>query len=196
MTNKSASPSSPGDESQTIIPENINLISSVTTSDISLTKSSPNTPDTGIASIENQVQSFISTPGLSEHRFIRLTEYSLLRALVQNAAMLALDFFLLMNDEALSPWTLSNPYPALTTYDLSPTTTQLRTPHHPYLDIIASPAFRDNILLACLDEDVEDQLCLEMHADAFTVWGSQPWNAMGMLTLSFCCVGLVDDLCA
>lgn len=117
-----------------------------------------------------------------------------MRALVQNAAFLALDFFFLMDDEALSPWNLSDPYPALSPHDLSPTTVQLATPHHPYLDIIPLPAFRNNVLLACLDEDLEDQLCYELHMNSFTVWGSQPWNAMGMLHASFRALELADDL--
>lgn len=160
----------------------------------SLTRSSPGTPATSSASVDDQIQSFGSMPGLFEHRFLQLTQYSLMRALVQNAAFLALDFGLLMDDETLSPWTLSNPYPALSPHDLNPTPNQLATPHHPYLDIIALPAFRDNVLLACLDEDLDDQLCYELHMDSFTVWGSQPWNAMGMLPASYCVLELADDL--
>ncbi len=133
-----------------------------------------------ITSVDDLTQSFGSMPGLFEHRFLRLTQYSLLRALVQNAAFLGLKFLFLMDDEALSPWTWSNPYSASSPHDLSPTTVQLSTPHHPYLDIIALPALRDNVLLACLDEETEEQLCYEVHLGSFTVWGSQPWNAMGI----------------
>jgi len=133
-----------------------------------------------ITSINSEVQSFLAQYALWEHRFFRLTEYSLLRAFVRNALLLAIDPALLATDESCSPWTLSNPYPTLAPHDLSPTPIQLCTPHHPYLDIIAPPSFRNNVLLAGLDEAVEDQLCYELHSDSFAVWGSQPWNAMGM----------------
>lgn len=103
-----------------------------------------------------------------------------MRALVRNAATLAIDFAFLMDDESLSPWTLTDPLSTAAPHDLRPTSVQLCTPHHPYLDVMAPPAFRDNVLLACLDDDVGEQLCYEMHVGSFTVWGEQPWNAMGM----------------
>lgn len=141
--------------------------------------SNPIAPGTSTDRVDDLVLSFVSVPGLSEHHFLRLTQYSLMRALVQNASILGLDIFLLMDDDATSPWTLANPYPALAPHDLIPTSVQLCTPHHPYLDIIAPPAVRDKILLAYLGERIEDLLCYDMHFDSFTVWGSQPWNAMG-----------------
>lgn len=144
------------------------------------TDSSPEAWDVGMNSIGARVQSFICLPGLFEHRFIRLTQYSLMRALVQNASILGLDAFLFLDDDALSPWTSSHPYPTLAPHDLSPTPVQLSTPHHPYLDVIAPPSIRDNVLLSSLEESIEDQLCCEIHLGSFTVWGSQPWNAMGM----------------
>ena len=67
-------------------------------------------------------------------------------------------------------------------HTLSPTQLQLRSYHHPYLDLIASPSLRDNILLAMLDDDQEDQLCYSFHGgdgDDLKVWGSQPWSPIG-----------------
>ena len=129
---------------------------------------------------DDQVHAFLATPGLSEHRLIGLTQYSMLRAWVHNAVILGMGFDFLINEDSLSPWTLFNPSPAFAPQDLGPTHTQLTTPHHPYLDIIAPPSFRDNVLLCCLSEELEEQLCYELHHDSFTVWGSQPWNATGM----------------
>ena len=60
----------------------------------------------------------------------------------------------------------------------SPTPIQLCTPHHPYLDVIAIPSMRDNIIIADMNDEQVDQLCEDMHTGAFTVWGSQPWNEM------------------
>ena len=130
--------------------------------------------------IDDLIQSIFTIPGLAEHRYISLTEYSVLRAYIQNADLLAIGPQIFADDDALSPWTTSNPYPALAPYDICPTPLQLSTPHHPYIDIIGIPSLRDNILLSVLTEEQEDQLCLDIHSGAFTIWGSQPWNALGM----------------
>ena len=126
------------------------------------------------------LQSIFATPGLAEHRYISLMEYSTLRAFLQNASLLAMDPFLFENDNAISPWTTSNPCPAFPPHDLSPTLLQLSTPHHPYLDIITPPSLRESILLAVMTDEEEDQLCYELHYGSFTIWGSQPWNALGI----------------
>ena len=130
-------------------------------------------------SVDLQVAAFFATPGLCEHRFLCLTQYSLIRGLVENANILAIEPSSLVNDDALSPWTLANPSPTLAPHDLAPTPVQLCTPHHPYLDIIAPRGLRDNILLSFMDDNLEEQLCYELHLSSFTIWGSQPWNATG-----------------
>lgn len=134
-------------------------------------------------SVDKQCEAFFSSPGLAEHRFILLTQYSLLRAFVQNANLLALDPNLFADDNALSPWTLSNPYPTNGPHTLSPTALQLSTDHHPYLDLLAPPSLRDSILLASLDDEQEEEICTDIHFDSFTVWGSQPWNSLGRLSV-------------
>ena len=136
--------------------------------------------------IDDLTQSIFSYPGLAEHRYISLTEYSVLRAYIQNAQMLGIcpEIFA-DDDDALSPWTTSNPFPALAPYDICPTPLQLSTPHHPYIDVIGPPSLRDNILLSVLTEEQESQLCHDMHVGTFTIWGSQPWNALGMYPFSF-----------
>ena len=131
-------------------------------------------------SVDLQVAAFFSTPGLCEHRFLCLTQYSLLRGLIENANILAIEPSSLVDDDAVSPWTLANPYPTVPPHDLAPTPVQLCTPHHPWLDIIAPRGLRDNVLLSLMDDNLEDQLCYELHLSSFTIWGSQPWNAMGM----------------
>ena len=130
--------------------------------------------------VDSTIQSLFATPGLAEHRYISLVEYSVLRAFIQNASLLAIDPTLFADDYALSPWTTSHPYPAFAPHDLRPTPLQLSTPHHPYLDIIAPPSLRDSVLLCVMTEEEEDGFCIEMHSGAFTIWGSQPWSALGM----------------
>ena len=129
---------------------------------------------------DTMIQSIFATPGLAEHRYIRLVEYSVLRAFVQNSSLLAMDPLISVDEYAISPWTISNPCPAMAPQDLNPTLIQLSTPHHPYLDIVALPSLRDNVLLSAMTDEQEDQLCYEMHNGSFIIWGSQPWNALGM----------------
>ena len=136
------------------------------------------------AQIDPRIQSFLNHSGLAEHRYLQLQHYSLFRAMVRNADMLGLNPFLFYDDNALSPWTDSNPFAITEPYTTSkphtlcPTPIQLSTPHHPYLDVIAVPTMRDNIILAGLSDDQEDDVCRDLHNDSFTVWGAQPWNAM------------------
>lgn len=124
----------------------------------------------------------LKTPALSEHRFLILSEYSVHRAFVTNAAMLAIDTVTLADWNGLSPWTVVNPFAAPSESfpgSLSPTPLQLRTYHHPFLDLIAPPDLRDNILIAVLEDDQEDHLCQSIHEDGLKVWGEQPWSPMG-----------------
>ena len=128
--------------------------------------------------IDARIRHFFSHPGLSEQRFLRLSEYNFLRAFVQNAQILALPADMMKDDDALSPWSIWNPYPAVAPCDLKPTETQLCFPHHPYLDVIASVGLRNNVLLAGMSEEVEERFCCSMHQGGFVVWGEQPWSAM------------------
>ena len=96
--------------------------------------------------------------------------------------MLGLDPALFADDNSLSPWTVFSPYIApSTSYSttLAPTPLQLTTFHHPYIDVIASAKLRENILLADMGEEQEDDFCRSLHENGFVVWGSQPWNPMG-----------------
>ncbi len=124
----------------------------------------------------------LKAPALSEHRFLILSEYSVHRAFVTNAAMLAIDAVTLADWNGLSPWTVVNPFAATSESfprSLSPTPLQLRTYHHPFLDLIAPTGLRDNILIAVLDDDQEDHLCQSIHEEGLKVWGAQPWSPMG-----------------
>ena len=130
------------------------------------------------ANLHYHLRAYLALPGLAEHRYLQLPQYSLLRAFVRNAEILGLDPFLFYDDDALSPWTMSNSFSSPGRHTLNPTSTQLSTPHHPYLDVIAIPSLRDNMIVAALSDEQEDEICSDMHQKSFTVWGSQPWNAM------------------
>ena len=134
---------------------------------------------TETSDLDPRLRNYFALPGLAEHRYLQLPQYSLLRAFIRNADMLGLDPFLFSDDDALSPWTVSNPYTPSRPHTLSPTPIQLYTPHHPYIDVIAIPSMRDNMVVAGLSDEQEDELCADMHVNSFSVWGAQPWNAMG-----------------
>lgn len=131
------------------------------------------------SAVDEITQSIASIPGLAEHRYISLMEYSVLRAFVQNAGLLTMDPYIFLDEDAISPWTTASPYPTLTPHDLSPTPLQLSTPHHPWLDVIGPRSLRDNIILSVMTEEQENQLCYDMHYGSFVIWGSQPWNGFG-----------------
>ena len=128
--------------------------------------------------------------GLAEHRFIHLVQYSVLRAFVANATILSLPTALFLDDSALSPYTVFNPMCVAAvppTHTLSPTKTQLSTFHHPFIDILASPSLRDNVLIATLSEEQEEIFCTDLHCNGFTVWGRQSWDPMGWeVSQEFC----------
>lgn len=125
---------------------------------------------------------YLEAPVLSEHRFLVLSEFSVHRAYVTNATMLAIDAATLADWNGLSPWTVLNPFAAPSESfprSLRPTPLQLRIDHHPFLDLIAPAGLRDNILIAVLDDDQEDRFCQSIHQDGLRVWGEQPWSPIG-----------------
>ena len=58
---------------------------------------------------------------------------------------------------------------------LRPSATQLLHSHHPYIDVLPFPTFRDRVIkLACTEEPMidEDDLCGDLHKDGLICWGS------------------------
>ena len=137
---------------------------------------------TETSDLDHRLRAYLTLPGLAEHRYLQLPQYSLFRAFIKNADMLGLDPYLFDDEDALSPWTVTNPYTPLRPHTLSPTPIQLCTPHHPYIDVIAIPSMRDNMIAAALSDEQEEEVCHDMHDRSFSVWGSQPWNGMGKWT--------------
>lgn len=153
-------------------------------SDVATSHSEP-LPSKGLAQslLANlPIEEFLDGSALTEHRFLCLSEYSVQRAFVCNATLLSIDRSILESFDGLSPWTLVNPFIAPSESfpeSLKPTPLQLRTYHHPFLDMLAPSGLRDNALLAMLDDDQEDELCRSFHHDGLRVWGGQPWSPVG-----------------
>jgi hypothetical protein len=62
----------------------------------------------------------------------------------------------------------------LNTY-LRPTATQMMHRHHPYIDVLPFPTFRERVIkLACVEEPMidEDDLCADLQNDGLVCWGS------------------------
>ncbi|KAJ0114227.1 hypothetical protein J7T55_008065 [Diaporthe amygdali] len=83
-----------------------------------------------------------------------LTQLNLTRALFANVEAMGLSQSQ-MHDDALSPFNTAGPLTALMSsrqvslpQTLRPTSLQVAIPHHPWIDLIPIPPFRDNILKA------------------------------------------------
>jgi hypothetical protein len=117
---------------------------------------------------------------------IQLTTMSFVAACFANADMLGLSPETLWNKTSQSPF-----YQAQMANDavgpanvgqfghlkplLRPSSTQLTHPHHPYLDILPFPAFRNRIiqLLQVQPRPIDsDKLCQDLTSDGLICWGS------------------------
>ncbi|RDW79543.1 hypothetical protein BP6252_04181 [Coleophoma cylindrospora] len=101
-----------------------------------------------------------------DHAVLTLMHFNLIRALTHNIEMLGVEPDQMMDDDCISPWTLSqhSPLPKKLVKvppALRPTSSQLTIPHHPEIDILPFPRYRDNILLAGEKLD-EVELCHDM----------------------------------
>jgi hypothetical protein len=117
---------------------------------------------------------------------IRIKKVLFVAACVANASSLRLPLESLNNDSTESPFfrdsvlesaaktaCLSN-FPALKTH-LRPCAMQLMYRHHPYIDVLPFPTFRERVIkFACAKEPMidEDELCRDLENDGLICWGS------------------------
>lgn len=124
-----------------------------------------------------------------------LTRLNVLDAMARNAAAMGLGIKGLCRDDLISPFNQHGPRTpwsgeilASCPVTLLPTPTQRAVVHHPWIDLIPIPRFRDNILRAMhtgLIED-DDELCADLlrfdgnHVDnaAIVVWADS-WDIRG-----------------
>ncbi|KAJ5802371.1 uncharacterized protein N7503_004821 [Penicillium pulvis] len=108
---------------------------------------------------------------------IQLTTMSFVTACFVNAGMLGL------SSEALCDFATQSPFYQTTNTGkfshikplLQPYTTQLNIPHHPYLDVLPFPAFRNRVIrLLQMQPPPFDpaQLCNDLKNDGMICWGS------------------------
>jgi hypothetical protein len=121
---------------------------------------------------------------------IQLTTTSFVVACISNAAMLGLSPAELMNKKSQSPFyqaqishevaqtACTGQFVHLKPY-LRPSTTQLVYPHHPYLDILPFPAFRNRTIQLLRAEPQlfdPEELCRDLQSDGLICWGSTVRN--------------------
>lgn len=117
---------------------------------------------------------------------IRLTTISFFAACMSNAAMIGLSPAELMNKKSQSPFyqpQISHEVAQATCAaefvhlkpQLRPSAIQLTSPHHPYLDILPFPAFR-NCAIQLLQVQPQPfdpaELCRDLKSDGLICWGS------------------------
>ncbi|RFU29711.1 hypothetical protein B7463_g6640, partial [Scytalidium lignicola] len=146
---------------------------------------------------ENEAQQVPTMRSASDHcnlpdirmNTIQLTTISFVAACMSNAAMLGLSLVDLMNKESQSPFYRAqiSQEIAQTACDaefvhlkpqLRPSAAQLLHPHHPYLDILPFPVFRNcAIQLLQIQPSPFDpnELCQDLQSDGLICWGSTPF---------------------
>ena len=117
---------------------------------------------------------------------IRIKQVLFVAACVANASSLGLPFESLKYDDTESPFfhnsisesaakaACLSAFPDLKTH-LRPCATQLMYRHHPYIDVLPFPVFRERLIkLVCAEEPMidEDELCQDLTNDGLICWGS------------------------
>jgi hypothetical protein len=117
---------------------------------------------------------------------IRIKQVLFVAACVANASSLGLPLESLSCSHAESPFFRDSvsesaaktaclgDFPDLKTH-LRPCATQLMYRHHPYIDVLPFPTFRERLIkLACAEEPMidEDELCKDLENDGLICWGS------------------------
>ncbi|KAL6802807.1 hypothetical protein GGI42DRAFT_32888 [Trichoderma sp. SZMC 28013] len=143
---------------------------------------------------------FVSARNLllsADHRLLTLVHNNIIRGLTANASLLNYPWSTICQDDALSNFSPPTPNLDLSTtqshlpVNLYPTSLQYEETHHPWLDLIPSPQFRDNLLrilaTASPEWNFETELCedvtgvgrlqLSCSRPGFMVWGENSWDA-------------------
>jgi hypothetical protein len=114
---------------------------------------------------------------------LTLIQFNVFQALLRNTSALgfAMEW---LNEDALSPFNMTNPEPLDISCppSLRPTSLQRTILHHPWLDLFPIPAMRDNILRAG-DSFDDTELCMDLvefwnspsERSGLIVWGD-PWD--------------------
>ncbi|RFU75301.1 hypothetical protein TARUN_6938 [Trichoderma arundinaceum] len=132
----------------------------------------------------------------ADHQFLTLVHNNIIRGLIANASLLNYPWSTICQDDSLSGYCTPAPNLDLSMRSsslpssLQPTSIQHKEMHHPWLDLVPSPRFRDNIIrrLAAPSQgwDFETELCedltgagklqLSCSRPGFMLWGENSWD--------------------
>lgn len=105
----------------------------------------------------------MKAPRLSQLPFLITMNINI--AMAKNATMMGFTRESLCIDEAVSPFNCNGPsqHPISYPKSLEPTPVQRRVVHHPWVDVFPFPKFRDNVILACAANIMDDDdLCADI----------------------------------
>ncbi|KAK4076662.1 uncharacterized protein Triagg1_4265 [Trichoderma aggressivum f. europaeum] len=132
----------------------------------------------------------------ADHRLLTLVHNNIIRGLTANASFLNYPWSTICQDDALSNFSPPTPNLDLSITQshlpvtLHPTSLQYEETHHPWLDLIPFPQFRDNLIrrlaTASQEWDFETELCedvtgvgrlqLSCSRPGFMIWGENSWD--------------------
>ncbi|KAJ6036395.1 hypothetical protein N7540_000674 [Penicillium herquei] len=109
-----------------------------------------------------------------------VTHLNVISALLNNASLMGMSIELLEEDVA-SLFNIDGPMDLNLPLSLQPSSTQKKIIHHPWIDLIPMPSFRD-MLLKNMDRYDEDEFCGDLHGQigisggiGLIVWG-ESWD--------------------
>jgi hypothetical protein len=136
--------------------------------------------------LQNSNKEYVASLPNIHRNNIRIKQVLFVAACVTNASCLGLPLEDLNCDRGVSPFfrdsvsesaakaACPSDFPDLKT-NLRPCATQLMYRHHPYIDVLPFPTFRERLIkLACAEEPMidEDELCKDLENDGLICWGS------------------------
>lgn len=122
-----------------------------------------------------------------------MTQMSFISAMIYNAALLGLTAADVSADDTDSPFCTTGSGGSVTTgkpqslpanlkKDLKPTRNQLAYRHHPYIDTLPFPTFRERVIALLQSEPPildEEELCHDLQNDGIICWGSSLGAGVG-----------------
>ena len=139
-----------------------------------------------ILAVQNISKEYVAPLPDIHRNNIRIKQLLFVAACVTNASLLGLSmegldctsaespFFRKSISESAAKELCLNDFLDLKTH-LRPSATQLVIRHHPYIDVLPFPTFRERLIkLACSKEPIidEDELCHDLENDGLICWGS------------------------